>query len=277
MKKEKVTCVVGFGGYASAPAYLAARSLGICMIVHEANSTAGMANRLGAKLTRNIAVNYKDAFAGGRVIGMPISPRLEKLNRRELQSQARAYFDLPSHGRVLLVFGGSQGAVSLNRAVEESIPQLLAQGISVVHAIGTSNTVDQELVLHGVDSQEGATYRPVAFIDRMDLAYAAADLSVSRAGAMTVAEIASVGIPSIFVPLPIGNGEQERNAGPLVEVGAAISCPQELFTVSWITSRIPELINDSEALAKMTERTQHKNASGAARDLAQWVLACDRE
>lgn len=276
-KKEKVTCVVGFGGYASAPAYLAARSLGICIIVHEANSTAGMANRLGAKFTRNIAVNYKEAFTDGRVIGMPISPQMKQLNRRALQGQAREHFDLPAEGPVLLVFGGSQGAVSLNRAVKESIPHLLSLGISVVHAVGPSNDTDHQVAFLGMGSQNKAVYRPVSFIDRMDLAYAAADLCISRAGAMTVAEIASVGIPSIFVPLPIGNGEQERNAGPLVEIGAALTCPQDQFTSTWINSHIPSLMSDSVALEKMAERTHTNEASDAAQDLAQWALACDRD
>jgi UDP-N-acetylglucosamine--N-acetylmuramyl-(pentapeptide) pyrophosphoryl-undecaprenol N-acetylglucosamine transferase len=277
MKKEKVTCVVGFGGYASAPAYLAARSLGICTIVHEANSTAGLANRLGAKLTRHVAVNYPNAIAHARQIGMPIAPQMTHVNRQKLHNESRDFFDLPATGPVLLVFGGSQGAVSLNQAVHDSIPLLLSHGISVLHAVGPGNISDQNRMAHDLSPTGGAVYRQVPFIDRMDLAYAAADLSVSRAGAMTVAEIASVGIPSIFVPLPIGNGEQERNARPLVNAGASLICPQDQFTVEWITGNIPPLIRDSDALARMTERTQLGNASDAARDLAQWVLACDRE
>ena len=273
--REKVTCVVGFGGYASAPAYLAARSLGICMIVHEANSTPGMANRLGAKLTKNIALNHKGVLPNGRLIGMPISREIRQLNRHALRDSARKYFGLPEKGPVLLVFGGSQGAVSLNQAVVSAVPQLLSQGINVLHAVGPRNLIEQEFENTNIDDPSLGVYRPVAFIDRMDLAYAAADLSISRAGAMTVAEVTAVKIPSIFIPLPIGNGEQEKNAKQLVAAGAALICPPHLFTQEWIGTHVSPLITDPETLKSMSERSLHAGISDAARDLAQWALACD--
>lgn len=277
LKREEVTCVVGFGGYASAPAYLAARSLGICIIVHEANSTPGIANRLGAKLTRNIALNYPDVLPHGRVIGMPLSGTIRELNRKESRELARAHFDLPAQGPVLLVFGGSQGAVSLNQVVMDSAPQLISKGISILHAVGPHNAINPQLENQGTWDPNVGVYRPVPFIDRIDLAYSAADLSINRAGAMTVAEIAAVGMPSIFVPLPIGNGEQEKNAEPLVAEGAALLCPAQSFTPEWMVSHVTSLIRDHEALRIMAERTPHAAASDAARDLAEWALTCDRE
>lgn len=276
-KRERVTCVVGFGGYASAPAYLAARSLGLCMIVHEANATPGMANILGAKLTRNVALNHVNAIKHGQIIGMPVSQKIRHCNRDLLRQNARAYFDLPAEGPVLLVFGGSLGASSLNKVMADSISQLLDRGISVVHALGTDKGTDRlNKISDSLDPNAGV-YRPYSFIDRMDLAYAAADLSINRGGAMTVAEITAVGIPSVFVPLPIGNGEQVKNAELLVASGAALMCDSSSFTQKWVISRVVPMMTDAETLRNMQEATSQTKASDAAWDLAQWALACGRE
>lgn len=283
-KKENVQCVVGFGGYASAPAYLAARSLGICMIVHEANSTPGIANRLGARLTRNIAVNQAGVLSGGRVIGMPISENIRNLDRKALNAQARNYFSLPSAGKVLLVFGGSQGARSINSAIELALPDLLSAGIHVVHAVGAMNEIRTPEVVsepHSTNAQSTnpqstvGLYRPVPFIDRMDLAYAVADLSINRAGAMTVAEIAAIGLPAVFVPLPIGNGEQEKNAQFLVNAGGALTCTNDSFTPDWIKENVIPLLNDPVKLVTMSEKTLGTSSRDAAQELARWALACE--
>ncbi len=272
LSEHPAHAVVGFGGYASAPVYVAARARRVCTIVHEANSTAGLANRLGARLTRNIALNYPGVLPHGRVIGMPLSASIADLDRAHLQTPAREYFGLPSTGPVLLVFGGSQGAQSMNATVTEALPALVSAGISVLHAVGPSNAPSID-ILDTADS----VYRAVPFIDRMDLAYAAADLSINRAGAMTVAEIASTGLPSIFVPLPIGNGEQERNAHALVEAGGALMCRQQDFSPSWVTSTVIPLARDTSRLASMSTAVQAGSYRGAAQELAHWALACERD
>src|SRR5690606_20995444 len=123
-----------------------------------------------------------------------------------LRARARESFGLPAEGPVLLVFGGSQGARSLNDAVSGAAPQLAAAGISVLHAHGPKNSLE----LNTGDS--AAPYVAVPYLSRMDLAYAAADAVVCRSGAMTVAEVSAVGLPAFYVPLPHGNGEQEFNA-----------------------------------------------------------------
>lgn len=269
--KEKVDVVVGFGGYASAPAYLAARSLGICTIVHEANSTAGLANKLGALLTKNVALNYPGVLSGGRVIGMPLSRTIREVARQDSRDVARRHFDLPHGGQVLLVFGGSQGAQSINVALQQALPELLQAGISVLHATGH----DKGITSGDIGDTRGI-YRGVPFIDRMDLAYAAADLSISRAGAMTVAEVASVGIPSIFVPLPIGNGEQERNAEEFIASGGALICANSEFTSRWIIENVIPLIGDSDRLRTMSRQMRLNTSRDAAHNLARWALACER-
>ena len=275
-RNDKVDVVIGFGGYASAPAYLAARSLGLCTIVHEANSTAGMANKLGARFTKNIALNYPGVLPGGRVIGMPLSKQIRDLDRRALRDSARDHFGLPREGRTLLVFGGSQGAQSINTSITQVVEDLRRAGINILHATGHDKA--NPVVEIESDSRDSAVgrYRSVPFIDRMDLAYAAADLSISRAGAMTVAEAASVGIPSIFVPLPIGNGEQERNAAALISSGGAITCSNAEFTPNWIVANVIPLINDAHKLAEMSHRMRQQSSRDAAQDLARWALACDR-
>ena len=274
-KEESVNVVVGFGGYASAPAYLAARSLGLCMIVHEANSTAGLANKLGARLTKNIALNYPGVLAGGRVIGMPLSPQMCDLDRGTSPEQGRSHFGLPPEGPTLLVFGGSQGAQSINVAIGQALPELVNAGISILHATGQDKEIHVAETSSGHLSSAGI-YRSAPFIDRMDLAYAAADLSISRAGAMTVAEVSSVGIPSIFIPLPIGNGEQERNAETLVSSGAALICANSEFTSEWIRENVIPLILDRQRLQTMSHQMRLHTSRDAAQKLARWALACGR-
>jgi UDP-N-acetylglucosamine--N-acetylmuramyl-(pentapeptide) pyrophosphoryl-undecaprenol N-acetylglucosamine transferase len=271
-KSEQVSSVVGFGGYASAPAYLAARTLGICMIVHEANSTAGLANRLGARLTKNIAVNQPGVLPKSRTLGMPLFEKIIELNRIERRAEARAYFELPESGPVLLVFGGSQGAQTINAAIVTALPALANAGISVLHATGSTNFLEGNIVGSG-----SGIYRPYPFIERMDLAYAAADLSINRAGAMTVAEIAAIGLPSIFVPLPIGNGEQVRNAQALITSGGSLMCTNENFTADWITATVIPLLQDQKELSRMSEKTLRGGSRDAARELAHWALTCDSD
>ncbi|MDB9920680.1 undecaprenyldiphospho-muramoylpentapeptide beta-N-acetylglucosaminyltransferase [Actinomycetota bacterium] len=270
LKAHSIDVVIGFGGYASAPAYLAAKSLRLCIIVHEANSTAGLANKLGATLTPHVAAMFDGVISGARVIGMPLSTDIVELDRHQGQAKAREYFNLPKTGPVLLVFGGSQGAQSINAAIEAALPQLLAAGVSVLHAVGTGNIGASGPV---IDSA-GVVYRTVPFISRMDLAYCAADLVVARAGAMTVAEIATVGVPAVFVPLSIGNGEQKRNAQALTSAGAAIEIENSAFTPDTVVSKVLPLVLDNQMLTKMAETRRGMSPTNAAKELAVWGLSC---
>ncbi len=270
MKDNRADVVIGFGGYASAPAYLAAKSLGLCVIVHEANSTAGLANKLGARLTSNVAAMFDGVIPGARIIGMPLSEDIVNLDRYHNRIMAREFFNLPENGPVLLVFGGSQGAQSINSAIAAALPTLLAAGVSVVHSVGAANPRCGSEVKDG----SGARYLPVPFIHRMDFAYSAADLVVARAGAMSVAEIATVGIPAVFVPLPIGNGEQKRNARKLIESGAAVEFQNSDFSPEMIVSEILPLITNSQTLAQMEAVMKEVNSPNAAKELASWGLSC---
>jgi len=270
MKRNKTDVVIGFGGYASAPAYLAAKSLGLCVIVHEANSTAGLANRLGSRITSNVASMFDGVILGARVIGMPLSEDIVGLDRQSNRITAREFFNLPQTGPVLLVFGGSQGAQSLNSACVSAIPELLAAGVSVIHSVGGANFQTG----CEITDASGASYFPMPFIDRMDLAYSAADLVISRAGAMSVAEISTVGIPAIFIPLPIGNGEQKRNAQKLIDSGAARVYENSDFTREVIVGEILPLVLNAPELDRMQAAMNVGNSPNAAKELARWGLSC---
>ena len=155
---------------------------------------------------------------GARVVGNPVRRNLSELDRAGLRAQAREFFGLDPDAPTLLVFGGSQGAARINAALAAAAPDLAAAGIGVLHAYGRKN----ELERAGAAARRCPPYVAVPYLDRMDLAYSAADLVLARSGAMTVAEIAAVGLPAVYVPLPHGNGEQRLNASAQVASGAAI-------------------------------------------------------
>ena len=233
--------VVGFGGYAAVPTYLAARRRRTPIIVHEANARAGIANRLAARFTPHLFAMVPGAMPNAEVIGVPLRPAIATLDRRALRSHARAELGLSPDAPVLLVFGGSQGAQHLNAALAGALPALLAAGIEVLHGYGPTNAAPP--------AQPG--YVALPYLDRMDLAYAAADLVVSRAGAMTCGELAAVGLPAIYVPLPIGNGEQRLNALPVVRAGGGIIVDNADLTSDWLAREVPALMLDRSRLEAM--------------------------
>jgi len=263
--------VVGFGGYVAVPAYLAARSRRVPVVVHEANARAGLANRLGARFaSRVLAAVPGSGLGGAEVVGIPLRPSITGLNRAALRSEARAYFGLPDEARVLLVFGGSQGAASINRAVSAAAGDLAAAGISVLHAHGPKNTLELP------EPQPGAPpYIPVPYLSRMDFAYAAADLAICRSGAMTVAEVSAVGLPAIYVPLPIGNGEQRLNALPVVEAGGGLLLADADLTPAYVGAEVAGLLGDRPRLAAMTAAAAGVGHRDAARRVAEvvWQVA----
>lgn len=263
--------VVGFGGYVAVPAYLASRGR-YPVVVHEANARAGLANRLGARIARRVLAAVPDSgLAHAEVVGMPLRASITGLNRAALRAEARAHFGLADDARVLLVFGGSQGAVSINRAVSAAAADLAAAGVSVLHAHGPKNTLDLP------DPNPGdPPYVALPYLTRMDLAYAAADLAICRSGAMTVAEVSAVGLPAIYVPLPIGNGEQRLNALPVVEAGGGLLVGDADLTPDYLRADVARLINDAPRLAAMTEAAAGVGHRDAARRLADVVLEVAR-
>ncbi|BDB42084.1 MULTISPECIES: undecaprenyldiphospho-muramoylpentapeptide beta-N-acetylglucosaminyltransferase [Mycobacterium] len=261
--------VIGFGGYVALPAYLAARGRPgrrrIPVLIHEANARAGLANRVGARSAdRILSAVPHSGLRRAEVVGVPVRAAITALDRVALRAQARAYFGFAADARVLLVFGGSQGAVSLNRAVSGAAAQLAAAGISVLHAHGPKNTLD----LRTPDPGD-PPYVAVPYLDRMDLAYAAADLAICRSGAMTVAEVSAVGLPAIYVPLPIGNGEQRLNALPVVDAGGGMIIADAALTPDVVAREVSGLLTDPPRLAAMTAAAAQVGHRDAARQVAQ--------
>ncbi|MCZ4519272.1 undecaprenyldiphospho-muramoylpentapeptide beta-N-acetylglucosaminyltransferase [Rhodococcus ruber] len=270
--------LVGFGGYVALPAYLAARGrlLGrggrLPVVIHEANARAGIANKVGARSARRVLAAVAGSGIAARgaadaeVIGIPVRPTITELDREAVRAQAREHFGLPEHGPVLLVFGGSQGARSLNDAVSGASSALAEAGISVLHAHGPKNSLDVE------QCNPNAPYVALPYIDRMDLAYAAADLAICRSGAMTVAEVSATGLPAVYVPLPHGNGEQELNARPVVDAGGGILVSDATLTEQYVTDTVVALLNDTEKIAAMSRAAAGAGHKGAAAAVAQIVL-----
>ncbi|EHR51911.1 undecaprenyldiphospho-muramoylpentapeptide beta-N-acetylglucosaminyltransferase [Saccharomonospora marina XMU15] len=258
--------VVGFGGYVALPAYLAARGR-IPIVVHEANKHPGLANKVGARFAARVAVGVRGTpLPGAEVVGIPLRRTITTLDRAGLRARARQHFGLDPDVPVLLVFGGSQGARSLNTAVSGAARELADAGVGVLHAHGPKNT----LAVREFDG--GPAYVPVPYLERMDLAYAAADLVLCRSGAMTVAEVSAVGLPAVFVPLPHGNGEQELNARPAVEAGAALLVEDERLSPAKVSELVVPLVTDAERLGKMSAAAVGLGHREADEVLARMVL-----
>lgn len=260
--------VVGFGGEVALPAYLAARRRRIPVVVHEANAKPGLANRVGARFATRVAVTYDARSLPGAVVtGLPIRRTIADLDRQGTRGQARAAFGLDADRPTLLVFGGSQGARHINDAVTGAAVRLAAGGAQVLHATGAAN-IDSVRAAVG----DAPHYVAVPYIDRMDLAYAAADLALSRAGAMTCAELTAVGLPAVFVPLPVGNGEQRLNAAAVVAAGGALLVPDAELDVRWIETFVVPLVGAAPRLAAMSEAARRLGRPDADAALMALVL-----
>ncbi|MDR1295250.1 MAG: UDP-N-acetylglucosamine--N-acetylmuramyl-(pentapeptide) pyrophosphoryl-undecaprenol N-acetylglucosamine transferase [Bifidobacteriaceae bacterium] len=258
--------VVGFGGYVAAPAYLAARRRGVPVVVHEANSRPGLANRLGAWRAARVAVAFsRTPLRGAHLTGLPLRPAIADLDRARARQGAADALGLDPARRVLVVTGGSLGAQRLNQTVLAVAPSLLAAGVQVLHLTGAGKAGEARGAIVHPD------YHVREYLDQMDLAYAVADLVIARAGAGSVSEIAAVGVASVLVPLPIGNGEQGLNARDLVEAGGAIAVADGDFTPQWAADRLPPLFCAPDTLATMSARASAVGIRDGAARLADLI------
>ena len=260
--------LIGFGGYVSAPAYLAAKSLGVSFVVHEANARPGFANRLGARLSPYCAIAQpvqSGALQGALVTGIPLRQDVATALVKSAsdwtgaRAKAKSALGFSPTEPLVLAFFGSQGSVALNEVIARSLPSLLANGSQLLHAVGKLNALPP--------MQE--RYKSTAYIEDMATAYLAADLIISRSGAISCSEVNALGKYALFIPLPIGNGEQSFNANSLVSQGRAEVLQQNKFTSAWLNSNINRLLNlaasspdvgsESDALAteKIVNYMQH--------------------
>lgn len=240
IRDRGVDVVVGFGGYASAPAYIAASRDRIPFVVHEANAKPGLANVLGARRAAGVGVAFEGTtLRGSHVVGMPLRREIVELDRAALRAEAAAHFGLDPARPTLLVFGGSLGAQRLNEAFGGAWRDVLDAGWQLLHVTGERS----ELADPGV-----AGYAVRRYVDRMDLAFALADAIVSRSGAATVSEISALGLPAVYVPYAVGNGEQSLNAASAVRAGAAFLIPDAAFTPDRVRAEIVPLLRDPARL-----------------------------
>lgn len=274
LRRVGADAAVTMGGYSGIPLVLGARLAGVPSIVHEPGAVPGQANVLAARFTSNIATSFPGTVFRGRQVrevGYPLRREITSFDRDALRTEARRAFGVDDGASMLLVNGGSQGSLTLNRlalglaerwAGRDDVKIVLKAGARTHDEIATALEANAGRDL--VDL--------VGYIERMDLAYAAADLGVHRAGAGTVAELATVGLPSVLVPLPAHeHDEQGHNAKVLVDAGGGVLV------------RDPEATADivGPMLEKMLEPTERDRMRGAlhavarpdaAEALAAWVL-----
>ena len=248
--------VIGFGGYVSAPAYLAAKMTRTPIVIHEANAKPGWANRLGARFTHHLAVAHPveaGSFSKALLAGLPLRSDVAQgsldaaADWGRARTAAKARMSFAADAPLIVIMGGSQGSVAINAVIADSVATFNAQGISVLHSVGKLNTLPQS----------SGAYRPVAYVEAMADAYLAADLIIARSGAVTCSEFRALGRYALFVPLPIGNGEQFVNAASLVEAGRAEVITQKEFTSQFISNQISILL----------ERASHAPLAGDSQDL----------
>ncbi|MCJ8505813.1 undecaprenyldiphospho-muramoylpentapeptide beta-N-acetylglucosaminyltransferase [Kocuria flava] len=261
--------VVGVGGYVCTPVYLAAARRGLPLVVHEANARPGLANRVGARWARTVATAFPGTPLRGAVtVGMPMRREVSGLDRAALRAGARASFGLDPDLPTVVVTGGSSGALAMNRTVAQVAGEVAGHGYQLLHVTGRGKQ------LTGADGAPLAApgYVQVDYVDGMERVYAAADLLVARAGAATVSEVAAVGLPAVFVPLPVGNGEQALNARSLVEAGAARLVADDAFTPEWWRANVHPLPADRERLAAMAAASRAHGVRDADAVLARLIL-----
>ncbi|MHB8511220.1 MAG: undecaprenyldiphospho-muramoylpentapeptide beta-N-acetylglucosaminyltransferase [Actinomycetota bacterium] len=269
LKRRRANVVASMGGYASMPAALAARSLGIPLVVHEQNAIPGRANLIASRLTRSIAVSVPmsvDRFAhpeSVRVVGNPVRKSIAYLNRTSLRGEACEFFGFDPLRKTLLISGGSQGAKRLNDAASY-IAELwsLRSDVQLLLLAGAGNAT----------TMRGPS-KALEFTDRMDLAYAAADVIIARSGA-NVFEILCAGLPSILVPYPFARDDHQRlNANWLEQAGAAMIVRNEDATGELLKRSAEMLLVDSSRCDQMSSAALALAKPDAARDLARIVLS----
>jgi UDP-N-acetylglucosamine--N-acetylmuramyl-(pentapeptide) pyrophosphoryl-undecaprenol N-acetylglucosamine transferase len=258
--------VCGFGGFVSVPAYLAARKRHVPLVVHEGNTLPGIANKLGARLTDHVATSFPGTpLPHATYVGLPIRRMIGTLDRAARRDEALTTYGLRADLPVMLVTGGSQGAASINRAALGAAAAFAEGGVQVLHVTGPAHETPAP--------ETGTPYVVLGYVDRMDLAYAAADAVLCRSGSNTVTEVAAVGLPGLFVPLPIGNGEQALNARAVIEAGGGLQVDDADLSPAWLATHAVPLLHDRARLATMGAAAAHLVPRDADEKLARMILS----
>ena len=270
--------VLGMGGYVSVPAALAALRSRRPLVLHEQNAVPGLANRMLSRPARAVALAFAEAARGlprrarTVVTGNPVRREILAVgdNRDRLAKEAAVELELDPSRRTVVVFGGSQGALHLNRAVVHLTSRLARDDVQLLLLAGAAHA---DAIRSAIGERPLVPVRVVPFLERMELAYALADLVVSRAGATTVAELSVCGIPSILVPYPYATGRhQEANARSLRRAGGALVVLDDELDGATLADRVGALLDDAATLAAMGERARTWSRPDAAAAVARTVL-----
>ncbi len=274
---EEADAVVGMGGYVSVPAVLAALRSRRPVVLHEQNAVPGLANRLLARPARTVALSFAEAErllprrARTVVTGNPVREKIVAVRetREALVREALRELDLEEGRRTVVVFGGSQGALHVNRATAGALG--LLRGRSDLQVVLLTGPAHIEEARRSLPREGALRVTTLAFLDRMELAYAVADLVVSRAGATTVAEVTACGLPSLLIPYPYATGRhQEANARAVQRAGAARVLLDDELSGEYLAERIEDLMDHQERLRTMSERAvawSRPDAAGALADV----------
>ncbi len=272
LKRFKPDVVIGVGGFASGPTLRAANRLGIPTVIQEQNSYPGMTNRIVGKNAKAICVAYEnmDLWFPKERIHLTGNPLRANISTGGFREEAAAYFHINPEKPVALLTGGSQGALGINKGISAQIESLKSNDIQLIWQTGKSyyEQAVQEVKAAGLEGR----VLPTVFIDRMDLAYAIADVVISRSGAISISELSLVQKPVIFVPLPTAaEDHQSKNAQRLVDAEAAIMVRNQV-TETELVPTLLELLSDKERQEKLKNNIGKFAKPNAADDIADIIL-----
>ncbi|MDI9588285.1 MAG: undecaprenyldiphospho-muramoylpentapeptide beta-N-acetylglucosaminyltransferase [Acidobacteriota bacterium] len=278
-----IEAVVGFGGYVSAPAYLAARNLGVPVAIHEQNARPGLANKLGARFADAVGVTFENTPLKARkgiteTVGLPLRPQIQELARQrttvesrvESREKAARALGLDPRNPIMLITGGSLGAKKLNDVMVGSADAFQDRH-QIIHLTGKGKSEGMEEAVR--KSGFKGTWIIKEYATDIENLFAAADLVVSRSGAGMVAELTALGLPAVYVPLPIGNGEQRLNATEQYEAGGALIFPDKDFNNHIVRTHIAPLLDSGDRLAKMANNSRRLGRIDASERMADIVEA----
>lgn len=271
IKEFKPDAAIGVGGYASGPLLRIASWMGIPTLVQEQNSYPGVTNRILSKKAASICVAYEgmEKFFPAGVVSMtgnPVRNEVTKIQGKD--AEARAHFGLKEESPVLLVIGGSLGARTMNNAVKAHLDELVKSGFQVIWQTGRFYFEEMDA---SVNEEQREWIHPTKFIDRMDLAYAAADIILSRAGALSISELCLIGKPTILVPSPnVSEDHQTKNAMALVKKDAAILLPDAEVEAT-LMERLNELWGDEGKRVDLSKNIQELGRSDAPADIVSEI------
>lgn len=272
IKRFKPHAVVGVGGYASGPLLKVATQKQVPAIIQEQNSYAGMTNKLLAKKVQRICVAYpgmEQFFPADKLAytGNPVRKDMVALSGKE---EALEHFGFSSHQRVLLVLGGSLGAKTLNDSLVQGLPKLVASGVQVIWQCGSFYHPEMKQKLTAAENKEGI--RLFEFLKEMDLAYAAADVVISRAGALSVSELSIAAKPVVFVPSPnVAEDHQTKNARALADCEAAVLVKDSEAGETLIDEALT-LLKDTNRQARLSEKIKKWAKPDAAREIVEEIV-----